>query len=114
MKRIVNGLTYNTETAQELARIWNGIGDGELQGYREVLFRTKKGNLFLYTSGGAMTSMRVSCGSNNFSGSAKIESMSEAEATKWYLDNNDEVSINTDDITESEFHQMIGYREILA
>jgi hypothetical protein len=52
MIKIINGKRLNTETAICVGEYTTGSGALELT---EKLFRTKKGDWFLYCSGGAMT-----------------------------------------------------------
>jgi len=51
MKALIDGKTYNTDTAASLGCRY--VGDfGEPSGYEEQLFITKKGKHFLYGVGG--------------------------------------------------------------
>lgn len=51
MKKLINKKTYNTETAEELGRKVSGEF-GDPAGYEEVLYKTAKGEFFLYGVGG--------------------------------------------------------------
>lgn len=51
MKKIINRVTYNTETALEIGRMACGTF-GDPAGYEEVLYQTKKGAFFIYANGG--------------------------------------------------------------
>ena len=55
MKQIINGKTYNTETATELGHYWNGLSDSDFRHISESLYRTKNGRYFLAGEGGPMT-----------------------------------------------------------
>ncbi len=52
MKKIINRVTYNTETAIEIGRMSSGTF-GDPTGYEEILYQTKKGAFFVYANGGA-------------------------------------------------------------
>ena len=83
MKKIIDGKTYDTEKA-ELIKSWeNGFFVGDLKYRSKDLYRTKKGNWFIYHAGGAMTDMSKSAGNNSYSGSTKIEPVSEDDAFKF-------------------------------
>ena len=47
MKKIIEGKTYNTETALLLGD-WQNLWKGDYHYCREELYRTKKGTYFLY------------------------------------------------------------------
>lgn len=48
MKKIINGLMYDTETAKELVEWDNGLPAYDLDSVTEILYRKKNGQLFLY------------------------------------------------------------------
>ena len=52
MKKIINKVTYNTDTSNELGAV--NFGEfGDSAGYEERLYQTKKEDFFLYGNGGA-------------------------------------------------------------
>ena len=82
MKSIINGKTYNTETATELGNYrWGAYGD--FNHIDESLYRTKKGRYFLAGEGGAMTHYCRSCGDNSWCGGEGITPIEEYEAREW-------------------------------
>ena len=88
MKKVINGKVYNTETA-ELVHDWtNGYGRNDFKFRTKDLYRTKKGNWFIYHEGGPMTDMAVSVGSNSYGGSEDIEPISEKDALR-FLESHD-------------------------
>ena len=91
MKKIVNGLVYNTETAKEIVSWSNNLSGGDFNHCRESLYRTKNGRWFLCGSGGPMSKYSVSCGSNSCCGGSDIEVITEVEAQEW-LENKDEIA----------------------
>ena len=52
MKKIVNGKSYNTETATEICDIGNGLRKGDFKWDDSALYVTKKGAFFLAGEGG--------------------------------------------------------------
>ena len=54
MKRIIDGKTYNTETAQKIHEYSRGYA-GDFHQFSEALYLTKKGAWFLAGEGGPMT-----------------------------------------------------------
>lgn len=82
MKQIINGKTYNTETATELGHYWNGRSDSDFSHISESLYRTKNGQYFLAGEGGPMT--RYSRPVGDMTGGGKgIIPLSESEAREW-------------------------------
>ena len=88
MKKVIDGKMYNTETA-ELVHEWtNRRSTRDFKHRSKDLYKTKKGNWFIYHCGGAMTDMAVSCGDNSYSGSEDIEPISEKDALR-FLESHD-------------------------
>lgn len=83
MKRTINGVTCNTETAQIQGEYWTrGVKRGDLNYYEETLYKTKKGQYFLYVFGGAhIIPNKLSNGMT--SGSEYIKLINEKEAHEW-------------------------------
>jgi hypothetical protein len=83
MKKVINGMRYNTETAKKLGR-WESDGDSRgLYHEEEELYRTKAGNYFLYCCGGAASRYNEQIGQNEWAGGEKIKPISEERARKW-------------------------------
>jgi hypothetical protein len=82
MRRIIEKKAYDTDTALMIADEWNGLGGNDFRSLTEELYRTKKGNYFLYGSGGPLTKYGKSSG-NQISGSSEIIPMSEQQAYLW-------------------------------
>ena len=55
MKRIIDGLRYDTETATGMASWNNGCGGGDFHQCKETLYRTKSGRYFVHGDGGALS-----------------------------------------------------------
>ncbi len=103
MKRVIDGLTYNTETATEIGSNGSIMGpdSGDFHAWGETLYRTKKGRYFLHGEGGAMTKYARKVDSNTTSGGAEIIPLSKEEALEWAEQNLD------GEIVEAEFGDMI-------
>lgn len=82
MKAIINGKTYNTETAEQICNYWNGLGDGDFNNLAETLYRTKNGAWFMEGNGGAMTKYSSSNGNTSW-GDHKILAITESEAKEF-------------------------------
>lgn len=91
MKKIINGLRYDTETAEHLGSDWYS-SPGDLNYWGEDLYRKKTGEFFLYGEGGAMSRYSKPSGTNSWSGSERIMPMTYQEAQAWaekHLDGGD-------------------------
>jgi hypothetical protein len=62
MKKIINGVRYNTETAQKLAENYNNLGYNDFYYLNEEIYRTTNGKYFLFGEGGAATKYGISEG----------------------------------------------------
>ena len=80
MIRVINGLRYNTETAEQVYFWNNGHYEGDFKLRVKSLYRTPKGAWFLYHRGGAMTDMAVSVGGGGTGGSSDLEAISADDA----------------------------------
>jgi len=88
MKQIIDGKTYNTDTADCIGNYSNGLGQSDFNNIDEDLYITKKGAFFLYGDGGAMTKYSEPCGNMTREGSGIIP-LSEMEALSWMENNGD-------------------------
>jgi hypothetical protein len=86
MKKVIDNKVYNTETAELIASYDNGLGSGDFHYISEELYRTKKGNYFLYGKGGALTRYAEGNGKQSW-GSSEILDLSEDEAFNWLAKN---------------------------
>lgn len=82
MKKVINGKTYNTETATFIAEWDNGLGRSDFKSYEETLYRSPKGQYFIHGEGGAMTRWSRPCG-NMTCGGEGIILISADEALQW-------------------------------
>ncbi len=82
MKQIINGKTYNTETAERLASD-SYLYESDFRHWCEALYRKKTGEFFLSGSGGPMSHYSVSLGNNSWGGGSAITPLSEQQAKNW-------------------------------
>ena len=83
MKKIINGRSYDTETAREVASWGNAGGWNDFAHLEENLYQKKNGEFFLFGEGGPMTKYAVSTGQNTWSGGSKIIPLSYDSAREW-------------------------------
>jgi hypothetical protein len=82
MKKIANGVRYNTETATAIADCDNRYPLNDFNYCREILYKTKNGNWFLFGEGGPMSTYAESVG-NSSTGGSDIRPLSDGEAQNW-------------------------------
>lgn len=82
MKKVIEGKVYNTLTAEHIADNDNGCSIRDFHYCYEILYRTKKGNWFLYGEGGAMSKYSQPVGNNSTSGSNRIYALDNEEAIR--------------------------------
>lgn len=83
MKKIINGRSYDTETAREVASWGNAGGWNDFAHLEETLYQKKNGEFFLFGEGGPMTKYAVSTGQNTWSGGSKIIPLFYDSAREW-------------------------------
>ena len=82
MKKIIQGKTYNTDTAEHIGDWDNGFGAYDFNNVREGLYLTKKGQYFVAGEGGANTGYARSYGDTR-SGGYSINLCTPEEALDW-------------------------------
>jgi hypothetical protein len=83
MKQVIDGKTYNTETATKLAHENGGYSTSDFKHWDETLYRTKNGAYFLAGYGGPMTRWAVPACGGGSTGSTGIRAISEQDAREW-------------------------------
>jgi len=79
MKKIINGISYDTDTADEV--VYHSHGHrSDFHYIEEILYRTKKGNFFLVGKGGASTRYARTVSQNCWCGGTGWEILSTREA----------------------------------
>lgn len=83
MKKIIDGKTYNTETAKEVGYASNNrVSRRDINFWEETLYRKKSGEYFLHGHGGAYSGYgRIVRGMQT--GGEMLISYSEEDAKKW-------------------------------
>ena len=82
MRKVIEGKRYDTETATKVADdSYSNYGD--LQYWSEEIYRTKRGNWFLYGEGGAMSKYAQAIGQNEVGGGSAIIPLTGGEALAW-------------------------------
>jgi hypothetical protein len=82
MRKIIDGKTYNSETADKIGEWDNGLGVSDFRHCAEGLYKTKKGAFFIQGKGGAMSSWSESNGNTTW-GSSGIRAVTEESALSW-------------------------------
>lgn len=91
MRQVIDRTVYNTDTATEIAEYWNGLPSNDFGSVAETLYKTAKGNYFLYGRGGPMTEYGESCGNNSWTSGSKIIPLSRESALEWCERRNEDV-----------------------
>lgn len=78
MKRIIDGLTYDTDTAVLLAKWENGA-------HEETLYQTEAGRYFIHGWSGALGPYSVPIGNNGRGEGSAIIPMTRDEAFRWLV-----------------------------
>ena len=82
MKKIIRGLRYNTDTAKRVATD-SYSNSGDFQYWCEELYRTRKGNWFLYGEGGEKFSYARTVEQNASNGGNDITPLTQEQALAW-------------------------------
>tara|TARA_B100000902_G_C26396448_1_gene475638 strand:- start:132 stop:449 length:318 start_codon:yes stop_codon:yes gene_type:complete len=78
LKQIIDGKTYNTETAEKIGEYWNGLGSNDFGYVYEGIYKTARGNYFLAGQGGCQSKYATNEGNSVYFGK-KIEPLYEEE-----------------------------------
>ncbi len=97
MKQVIDGKTYNTETAIEIGFFRTGLGRGDFRNRSEALYKTKKGRFFLAGRGGPMTRWATRSADGGYCGDSGIQAMITRGSLDWCEVHN----IGADVITEN-------------
>ena len=81
-KAVIDGLTYNTETATEIGHVSGGAYDSSFSRWSGTLYRTKKGRYFIDGSGGARSLFSEPYGRNGSQGGAGIRALAPEDALR--------------------------------
>ncbi len=88
MKKLVNGKSYNTETA-ELIWSWdNGLSKSKAQWHEESLYKSKNGRWFIYGEGGPLSPVAKICDDGLTSGQF-LKALSENDEILGWMEEHD-------------------------
>jgi len=82
MKQIINGLRYDTKTAQLIAEWSNGYNPNDFNWVAEDLYKTKKGTYFIAGQGGPSSKYSQQCG-NGLCGGEDVQKVTVSQAFDW-------------------------------
>lgn len=107
MKKIIDGVEYNTETAQKIGHYDNGLPQSDFYFIDVDLYRTQEGKFFIAGEGGRLILGRMASGRGYFRYNEGLVPLTEEESRGWtqYL-NYKEEEMKVFDIFKSEG----GYR----
>ncbi len=101
MKRIIDGMKYDTDTAACIAEWDNGIYGNDFKSCQESLYKTANGNYFIAGSGGPMSKYAEPVGNNAMAHGSGLEPLGREEAFTWLCEKGFE------DEAETEFPDLI-------
>lgn len=111
MKKIINGKSYDTETAKKVGCWSNNLSYRDFNWVEETLYRKKTGEYFLHGEGGPASRYSVATGTNSWSGGERIMPMTYAEASDWaekHLDG-DEYEAIFGSVVEDDSKRTVAY-----
>lgn len=83
MKQIINGKTYNTETATRLCDVSASGYSSDFEWWSETLYQTAKGAYFLHGQGGGLSRYAVTYADGALTSGARLEALTRDEAIQW-------------------------------
>lgn len=99
MKKVIDGKLYNTESAEMIGEdSYSGYAD--FRHWKEQLYRTRKGNFFLYGEGGPLSCYAVH-EEDGWADGEKIIPYTEDEAKAWVEEH----------LSASEYESLFGVEE---
>lgn len=116
MKKRIDTLSYDTETANKLGEWSNNLPDSEFEHCREILYKKRTGEYFLYGEGGAMSKYhKPAYGSSSaWRGGEDIIPLSKDQAQKWFEKaNNDDEDLAPDEVYDREFGHVKGKGDLI-
>lgn len=94
MRKTIQKLTYDTETATELAGWSNDLGASDFSHCSETLYYTRNGAFFVHGEGGPASIYSLPAGSNGSRGGEDIIPKTAEEALAWCEDRECEEAIS--------------------
>ena len=87
MKKIINKKIYDTDSADKLASWDNGCFTNDFYYVSEDLYKTSKGEYFLFGEGGAASKYHGTAGNSSY-GTSDIIPLSKEQAYEWCEEHN--------------------------
>ena len=106
MKKRIDTLMYDTETAKKLGEWSNNLPKTEFEHCSETLYKKRTGEYFLYGKGGALSkySKHPYGQKNDYVGGEDIIPLTRDEAQRWFEKaNNDDPDLAPDKVYNREF-----------
>jgi hypothetical protein len=101
MKKIINGRSYNTDTARKVGSWSNNLGAGDFNYCSEILYQKRTGEYFLFGCGGAMTIYNSTAEGGGITGGSEIIPFSESQAKEWAMSK----------LSNEEYLELFGHTE---
>jgi len=83
MRKVINGKTYDTKTAERLCDGSNDLTCNDFGELTEHLYRSPYGQYFVAGSGGAMSKYGRTCGNNSWGWGEGIKLVTASEAKRY-------------------------------
>lgn len=89
MRKIIDGRTYDTDTARRVGGRDNGLAYGDLDYESETLYRKRTGEYFVHGEGGARTRYATQDGLGGWTGGDAVTPLPYETAMRWAESNLD-------------------------
>ena len=89
MKKVINGKSYNCETAKEIAYARSDCGKSDFSWWEETLYKKSTGEYFLAGEGGPMSRYSQASGSNSTIAGSAIVPLTLGEMQLWLEEKSD-------------------------
>lgn len=83
MKQVINGMKYDTATAERIARFENTSDTSDTKYVRETLYRTPNDRYFIAGKGGAESKYSEPAVGGGLTGGSDMRTVSEDDALEW-------------------------------
>jgi hypothetical protein len=83
MKKVINGKSYNCDTAREIAYARSDCGKSDFAWWEETLYKKSTGEFFLEGHGGPMSRYSQASGANSTISGSAIVPLTLADTKAW-------------------------------
>ena len=80
MRKVIQGLIYNTDTAAEVCRVPCSLARTDFGWHRTTLYRTPRGRFFVAGEGGPLSRWGEKVAGNNWVAGSGLQAIGQAEA----------------------------------